>query len=121
MKMKKMGAICLAGLMVGSMVGSLAACGGNNDGPQGGAQELAIYAVNLGTGIGWVESLMANFKEEPWVKAKYPEITFYFQYNDSEMHAVDLMEAGKGGNPYDVLFGSYLSQFTSLLRHRGEI
>ena len=109
MKKKRLLALCLAALTMGSMT----ACGGNEKGPQGGSQELAIYAVKVGTGIGWIESLMENFKEEPWVKEKYPELTYYFQYNDSEMHAASLMEAGKGGNPYDLLFGSYLSQFTS--------
>ena len=93
MKKKQLLALCLAGLMSGSMV----ACGGDEDGPKGGATELAIYAVNLGDGIGWIQSLMEGFKNEPWVKEKYPEITYYFQYNDSEGYAVDLMEAGKGG------------------------
>lgn len=108
MKTKRLAAFCLAALMTMG----LAACGSSN-GPQGGVNELAIYAVNLGEGIGWIESLMDNFKEESWVKEKYPNLTYYFNYNDSESYATSLMEAGKGGNPYDLLFGSYLSQFTS--------
>lgn len=109
MKKKQLLALCLAGLLTGS----LAACKGNTDGPQGGEYELAIYAVNLGDGIGWVQGLMEGFKNEPWVKEKYPELTYYFQYNDSEAYATDLMEGGKGGNPYDLMFGAYLSQYSS--------
>ena len=108
----KLVALGLAGLMMGS----LASCGGGNGGgnqPQGGANELAIYAVNLGDGIVLVESLMEHFKEESWVKEKYPNLTFYFKYNDSEAYSVDLMKAGKGGNPYDLIFGAYMSQFSS--------
>lgn len=104
--------VCLATVLTAG----LTACGSNDGGggnPTGEANELAIYAVNLGDGIGWVESLMENFKNEPWVQEKYPNLTYFFKYNDDEQYSVDLMKAGKGGNPYDLLFGAYLSQFSS--------
>ena len=95
----------------------MASCGkNNNDGdgqPEGGANELAIYCVNVGTGIGWIQSLMEGFKAEPWVKEKYPNLSLYLKYNDQESYSVDIMKAGRGGNPYDIVFGSYLTQFSS--------
>lgn len=110
MKKTRILSLSLAGLMVGG----LSACGGGSQGgPKGGAQELAIYAVKLGDDIGWIESVMNAFKEEAWVKEKYPNLEFYFQYNDSEPYAKELMKGGKAGNPYDILFGAYLSQFSS--------
>lgn len=107
---KKIVALLLAALTVAPM----ASCGGNDNGgnstkdPEGKATDLAVYCVDMGYGKEWCEQSLEAFKQQDWVKEKYPNLTTSFVSNTMEMFADDKLKAGKGGNPYDLLFGNYI-------------
>lgn len=105
---KKIVSCLLAALTVASMT----ACGPTG---QTGAKEdpdnLAVYCVELGFGKDWCEQALKEFEKQDWVKEKYPNLTTTFISNTVESFATDKIKAGKGGNPYDLLFGSYLTEF----------
>ena len=68
MRMMKKGAIALSVLFT---VGAFAACGGKvPDTPQ----TLEIWISSTGYGDEWVADIVDLFKEEAWVKEKYPEL-----------------------------------------------
>ena len=108
---KKIVALLLAGLTVALM----ASCGpkdgpnGNSTkDPEGKATDLAVYCVDMGYGKEWCEQGLKLFAQQDWVKEKYPNLTTSFVFNTQEMFADSKLKAGKGGNPYDVLFGNYI-------------
>lgn len=89
-KMKKVAALCMAGLMCGSVT-SLAACGGDNGGSgnKGNATELNIKIFNGGLGYAWLEDLAESFTEtfknvsfEPGKEGVYISITPNKQFTD---------------------------------------
>ena len=85
-------------------------CGGkvNSSDPQ--ALELFIYSA--GYGHTWLEKILEEFKEEEWVKEKYPELTTSLKVSELEAEASTLLqdETGKA-NPYEIIFGQVLNKY----------
>ena len=101
---QKIVSLLLATLTLGCLVG----CGGNNAGVKEDPDNLAVYCVDMGFGKVWCEEALKEFAKQDWVKEKYPNLTTTFVFNTQEMFADDKLKAGKGGNPYDILFGNYI-------------
>ncbi len=102
MKAKKMITALSSILMVGVVMASAAGCGGNRGGD---ANTLEIYCVDAGYGVEWVDGLVAKFKEQAWVKEKYPQITVRWSSNDDQSYAQGRIDAGARSNHFDLLFG----------------
>lgn len=92
------GAVCAATL-------GMAACGPKIPDT---ADALEIYCWDAGYGVQWCTDIIAIFKEQDWVKEKYPNLEVYFASNDTETFASSKLSAGSRANSYDLLFGSQL-------------
>ena len=92
-------------LMVMVSTFSFLACGGID--PEK-PQKLEIYVYNAGYGYQWAEDILAAFKEEPWVKEKYPELETSFMKDELGTKASELLAAKKKINKYEILMGTGL-------------
>ena len=68
-------------------------------------QTLEIYCTDAGYGVEWVGTMIDMFKEEQWVKEKYPNLTILFTSNDNQTFASSRLDAGAKSNTFDLLFG----------------
>lgn len=82
-------------------------CGSNKINPDD-TQKLEIYLYNAGYGYKWCEDLLDAFKEEDWVKEKYPDLKINFEKDELQTRARELMTASKKVNKYEIVMGSSL-------------
>ena len=68
-KVKRVMSVLCAGVLSVSALAAVG-CGQVENDPQ----TLQIYIGNFGYGTEWLDKMLASFKEESWVKAKYPEL-----------------------------------------------
>ena len=72
-------------------------------------QKLEIYLYNAGYGYEWCESILEAFKEEDWVKEKYPELETSFYKDVVGGTAPELLtSSSKKVNHYEIIMGSGL-------------
>ena len=71
-------------------------------------QKLEVYIYNAGYGYEWCEDIINAFKEEDWVKAKYPELKTSITKDELSTTAKEMLTATKKVNKYEVLFGTGL-------------
>lgn len=69
-------------------------------------QKLEIYLYNAGYGYEWCEQILNAFKEEDWVKEKYPDLKVSFEKDELQTRAQELLTASKKVNHYDIVMGS---------------
>ena len=90
---KKTVASILAIGMAASSGLSLAACGGEkvaND-----ENTLEIFISDFGYGTAWLDDVIAKFKEEAWVKEKYPELKIpTVKKNSEKTYPADSITSG---------------------------
>lgn len=100
-KNKAMKAIAMA--LALTSLGSIAACGGTK--VNNSATTLEIFIGNFGYGYEWVEEEIKLFKEQDWVKAKYPELNIPTpQHNSERQFPTERILAGPKANAFDLLF-----------------
>lgn len=74
---------------------------------------LEIFITNAGYGIEWLNQEIALFKEQPWVKEKYPNLNIPdVKYNSDSTYCGTSLTAGPTANTVDLFFtctalGSY--------------
>ena len=107
MKKLRIGALLLCGI-VGASALSLAACGTKVPDTE---EALEIYCWDAGYGVQWCRDIIELFKEQDWVKEKYPNLDVYFTTNDTETYASTRLSSGQRVNTSDLLFGSQLYGF----------
>lgn len=98
--MKKIMALGLSALLVGSAV----CASGCSKKVANGDQDLEVYIVNKGYGYQWCVDLLDLFKQQDWVKEKYPNLNISYTYNDNRTFAQSKLSAPKN-NTFDLLFG----------------
>ena len=91
-------------------VSALGACNKNKIDPND-PQKLEIYVYNAGYGYEWCEKILNAFKEEDWVKEKYPDLKTSFTKDELSTTAQEMITAGKKVNKYEVLFGTNLESY----------
>lgn len=102
---KKTLCLGLAATMVSTSVGVFTGCGPK---VSNGEQTLQVYCLDVGYGVQWCTDLLNAFKEQDWVKQKYPQLEIPTPtYNDVRTYAVDRINT-PSNNTYDVMFGNYL-------------
>lgn len=79
-------------------------------------QTLEIYVLNAGYGKDWCDALVEAFKEQDWVKEKYPNLNIpTVQYNDVTGFGGSKLSAGPKANTIDLFFdehgASYADQY----------
>ncbi len=90
----------------------LCGCGADDGGRNSDSdQYLKIYVLEQGYGSDWCRETIAAFKQQDWVKEKYPELVIDVDFNDKTSYALDQMNLGSKYNKYDILCGSNLGTF----------
>ena len=67
-------------------------------------QFLEIYCLDVGYGYQWAEVLLEDFKQQDWVKEKYPNIDGKVRHNDQFTYVAETIGAGPNGNSADIMF-----------------
>ena len=99
-KIVKILALALAATSALPMV----ACGDGNN--LGGTDTLQICVSDFGYGTDWAYALIDAFKEEAWVKEKYPDLKIELETNSHSSMAGNRLHNQKTSTT-DLFFGSY--------------
>lgn len=83
----------------------LTGCGGRTGGQEDSEQLLEIYVLEQGYGSDWALNTIEAFKEQDWVKEKYPDLQIKYSFNDRVYFARDQLALGEKNNTFDLLFG----------------
>ncbi|MGN1051793.1 MAG: ABC transporter substrate-binding protein [Candidatus Scatosoma sp.] len=88
---------------------------------------LEIYAADFGYGYEWLSDAAELFKQQDWVKEKYPELSIpAIRHNSERSYAVDRIQAGdsntidlffsvqSGASVYEQTFGNNQAYFADL-------
>lgn len=76
-------------------------------------QTLQVYVFQAGYGTKWCTDMLDLFKEQDWVKQKYPNLVIPKPTeNDVSTFAESRLSAGETGNPYDLMFAVNLEYNT---------
>ncbi len=70
-------------------------------------QTLEIFVVDAGYGVQWAKDIAELFKQEEWVKEKYPELVVEVKSNDQKTFVQTKLGTPKL-NTFDLMFGCYL-------------
>lgn len=89
-------------------VSAFAGCGLKDRIDPNDPQKLQIYVWNAGYGHTWAEKILEAFKEEAWVKEKYPELKTSFEKDEVSTRGFDLVNTSKRINKFEVIFSSGL-------------
>lgn len=82
---------------------------------------LEIYIQDLGYGTQWLEDEIALFKEQAWVKEKYPNLVIPdISYNSEYSYGANQIKAGKQANSVDLFFISADYDLQSAVDASGE-
>lgn len=109
MKKKQLASIVLAGMTL-TGIASFGACNGNK--VSNSENTLEIYVLDAGYGTKWCSDLIELFKQQQWVKDKYPELEIVFAYGDSTTNVPEnKLKAGETANTIDLIFGTHLIEF----------
>lgn len=99
MKTKKSMVLVAALVLTTSVVGT-AGCGIKDT-----ENDLEIFCTDAGYKTEWCDALIDLFKQQDWVKKKYPELTITLSTNDDQTYASSRLDAGEKANTIDLLFG----------------
>lgn len=107
--MKKVTKKIMALVLAVVCIMGLTACGSgkkNTNTEVGASSTLEIYCLNAGYGTEWLTEMVELFKEQDWVKEKYPDLQIeYPMVNDQRAYAQSLLNSGSKANKYDLIFG----------------
>ena len=101
MKTKKIANLLLTVILVLTTFAN-SACGNE---AKDSATDLEIYCTDAGYKTEWVSDIIDLFKQQAWVKEKYPELTVTLSTNDDQTFASSRLDAGAKANTIDLLFG----------------
>ena len=92
---------------------SIAFVGCNNPdrGDPNSADTLDVYVYNAGYGYKWCADALDAFKQEDWVKEKYPNLKVNFTKNEIENFGATQLSAGASANTFDLIFASNLFSY----------
>lgn len=74
-------------------------------------QTLEVFCAKLGYGSTWCEAELNAFKEQAWVKEKYPELKVIFETNADRSAINTRLAAGEGRNSVDIIFSDSVGPF----------
>lgn len=74
-------------------------------------ETLEVFVLDAGYGSKWCEDMLALFKQQEWVKDKYPNLQTVFSHNDVTNFAESKLNAGERSNTIDLMFGTLLHDY----------
>lgn len=105
--MKKAVSVAVAAVLAGTSLSVLAGCGKKVDSDN--PETLEVYVCNLGYGYQWAEQMLNAFKEEAWVKEKYPNLQVSFSQDAVEQNSKNWLT--NNSTDYDVIMCTNLEGF----------
>ena len=105
--MKKAVSVAVAAVLAGTSLAVLAGCGKKVDSDN--PETLEVYVCNLGYGYQWAEQMLNAFKEEAWVKEKYPNLQVSFSQDAVEQNSKNWLT--NNSTDYDVIMCTNLEGF----------
>jgi ABC-type glycerol-3-phosphate transport system substrate-binding protein len=76
-------------------------------------QTLQIYCDDSGYGVDWCDAMIEAFKEQDWVKQKYPELKIPKPtYNDITTYVSDRISTNATKNTYDLMFAAHMYSYS---------
>lgn len=78
-------------------------------------QVLDIYLLYKGYQDEWLTAVIDLFKQEDWVKEKYPELEINYTNDAVQATAASKLTGGSSMNKYDLLFGVLLNAYEGKL------
>ena len=104
--MKKIAVLLLSAVLA---LSTLTGCNKNKV-DSNSPETLEIYILNQGYGYEWCQPMIDAFKEEEWVKEKYPNLQTDIYKDEVAQTAVNMLASGSArANRYDLLFSSNLT------------
>ena len=102
MKKKAMAFLALASVLSTTVVG-FAGCGGGKTADD--ENTLQIFISDFGYGTEWLDDMIVKFKDQDWVKAKYPNLSIPKPTSNSDRtFPADKMITDGKTNTFDLLF-----------------
>lgn len=74
-------------------------------------QTLQIFCVDAGYKTEWCQQIKDKFKEQDWVKEKYPNLKIVVQTSDNQTYGRTRMDAGRSSNTIDLFFDMGLMDY----------
>ena len=74
-------------------------------------ETLEVYVLDAGYGVNWCDDLLELFKQQEWVKEKYPNLQVVFTYNNVRSYGSSRLDAGSRSNTIDLLFDIDLNKY----------
>ena len=109
--MKKISAKIMSIALAVSSCVAVTGCGGNKVSDTD--QTLQVYVFEAGYGTKWCTDMLDLFKEQAWVKEKYPNLEIPTPtINDVSDFAESRLIAGEKGNTFDLMFAINLDYNT---------
>lgn len=108
--MKRIGSIAAAAVLAVSMCGVTGCKKKDVDNPE----TLDIYLLYKGYQDEWLTSTIELFKQEAWVKEKYPNLTVNYTQDGVDATAGSKLSAGASINKYDLLFSVNLQGYDDI-------
>lgn len=105
--MKKVVSVAVAAALAGTSLALFAGCGKKVDSDN--PETLEVYVCNLGYGYQWAEQMLNAFKEEEWVKGKYPNLQVSFSQDAVEQNSKNWLT--NNSTDYDVIMCTNLESF----------
>lgn len=105
--MKKVVSVAVAAALAGTSLALFAGCGKKVDSDN--PETLEVYVCNLGYGYQWAEQMLNAFKEEEWVKEKYPNLQVSFSQDAVEQNSKNWLT--NNSTDYDVIMCTNLESF----------
>lgn len=109
---QKLTCLLLSGAVgVSTLFGGCSKKSGGSDDPN----VLDIYLLYKGYQDEWLTALIDMFKEEEWVKEKYPNLEITYTYDAVQATAGSKLTGGSSMNKYDLLFSVLLNAYEGKL------
>lgn len=74
-------------------------------------QTLEVFVLDAGYGSQWCRDLLDLFKEQDWVKEKYPDLQIVFSHNDVTSYGASKLEAGARSNTIDLFCDAFTQEY----------
>lgn len=104
--MKRWKCITLAAMLTGTAF--FGACG--SSGGSDGEQCLDIYCLYKGYQDEWLTSTIELFKQQAWVKEKYPDLKITYAQDGVQAMAAQKLSQGASMNKFDLMFSVLLTE-----------
>lgn len=106
--MKKFLSLSAAAVLSLGVVATAASCGSSkSDSPE----TLDIYCLYKGYQDEWLTANIELFKQQSWVKEKYPKLTVNYTQDGVDSTAFNKLSGGESINKYDLLFSVNLESY----------